>query len=246
MEAQIRRAERIVQITAPHLSLKDPRLDNADPAQIAALIKEASPQGTSASRSTPNSSPDETIPDEDSNESFLETMMENFGFLDLDDRGHWDYHGHSSGNLFTKRLQNQFGNLIIPPRSLTKSMPRAQPRKRPEPQTRKPHDANNDSADTSLASSLPSKDIARKLCETCFDHACVLMRFIHEPSFWKCFDRIYATPWDQFGDEEHTFLLQLYIVLALGCLFLDKMKTAIEVADYEIFIDQGYACLHYI
>ncbi|PKK52593.1 hypothetical protein CI102_3270 [Trichoderma harzianum] len=66
------------------------------------------------------------------------------------------------------------------------------------------------------------------------------MRFVHEPSFWKSFDRIYATTWDQFGDEERTLLPQLYIVLAVGCLFLDDVKPPIEIADYEIVLDQAY------
>ncbi|EHK18077.1 uncharacterized protein TRIVIDRAFT_226194 [Trichoderma virens Gv29-8] len=44
------------------------------------------------------------------------------------------------------------------------------------------------------------------------------MRFTHEPSFWKSFDRIYATSWDQFND----------------------VKPPIEVTDYEVLIDQGY------
>ncbi|KAL6816305.1 putative C6 transcription factor [Trichoderma camerunense] len=240
LEARLRRAEAVVRIAAPNVNLSDPRLDTADTAQIAAIINQASPQGVLASRLTPTSSPDGTMPAEDSNESFLETMMENFGFLDLDDRGHWDYHGHSSGSIFTQRLQNQFGNLIIPPRSLTKSKPRSKPQKRPELQTRKSQDKNSNSTDTTPISGLPSQEIARKLSQTCFDHACVLMRFIHEPSFWKSFDRIFATSWDQFGDEERIFLPQLYIVLAVGCLFLDDVKPPIEIADYEIVLDQGY------
>ncbi|QYT02154.1 Zn(2)-C6 fungal-type domain-containing protein [Trichoderma simmonsii] len=240
LEARLRRAEAVVRIAAPNVNLSDPRLDTADTAQTAAIINQASPQGVLTSRLTPTSSPGESMPIEDSNESFLETMMENFGFLDLDDRGHWDYHGHSSGSIFTQRLQNQFGNLIIPPRSLTKSKPRSKPQKRPEPQTKKAHDTSSNSADNTPISGLPSQEIARKLSQTCFDHACVLMRFIHEPSFWKSFDRIYAATWDQFGDEERIFLPQLYIVLAVGCLFLDDVKPPIEIADYEVVLDQGY------
>lgn len=239
LEARLRRAEAVVRIAAPNVNLSDPRLDTADTAQIAAIINQASPPGVLTSRLTPISSPGETMPIEDSNESFLETMMENFGFLDLDDRGHWDYHGHSSGSIFTQRLQNQFGNLIIPPRSLTKSKPRSKPQRRPEPPTKKAQDTSSNSTDNTPTSGLTSQEIARKLSQTCFDHGCVLMRFIHEPSFWKSFDRIYATTWDQFGDEERIFLPQLYIVLAVGCLFLDDVKPPIEIADYEIVLDQG-------
>ncbi|PTB53859.1 hypothetical protein M431DRAFT_531499 [Trichoderma harzianum CBS 226.95] len=240
LEARLRRAEAVVRIAAPNVNLSDPRLDTADTAQIAAIINQASPQSVLTSRLTPTSSPGETMPIEDCNKSFLETMMENFGFLDLDDRGYWDYHGHSSGSIFTQRLQNQFGNLIIPPRSLTESKPRSKSQKQPEPQTRKTQDTSSNSTDNTPISGLPSQEIARKLSQTCFDHACVLMRFVHEPSFWKSFDRIYATTWDQFGDEERTLLPQLYIVLAVGCLFLDDVKPPIEIADYEIVLDQAY------
>jgi hypothetical protein len=240
LEARVRRAELIIQVAVPGLNLNDPRLDTTDPEKIAAIINQQSPQDSSISPATLNSNPNNSVPIDDANESFLETMMENFGFLDLDDRGHWDYHGHSSGSIFTQRLQNQLGNLIIPPRSLTKSKPRSQPRKRLESQIRISPTMNKNSANISPTSSLPSEEIARKLCQTCFDHGCILMRFIHEPSFWKYFDRIYTTPWDQFGDEENVFLPQLYIVLAVGCLFLDDITTTIKGTDYEIVLDQGY------
>ncbi|UKZ79845.1 hypothetical protein TrVFT333_007608 [Trichoderma virens FT-333] len=166
-------------------------------------------------------------------------MMENFGFLDLDDRGHWDYHGHSSESIFTQCLQNQFGNLIIPPQSLTKSKPRSKPQKRIDPKLGKLHERKK-TVSTPLRLLVCLRKRLFENSQTSFEYACVLMRFTHEPSFWKSFDRIYATSWDQFNDEERTFLPQLYIVLAVGCLFLDDVEPPIEVTDDEVVVHQGY------
>lgn len=61
------------------------------------------------------------------------------------------------------------------------------------------------------------------------------MRFVHEPSFWESFNRIYDTPSEQFSNEENSFLPLLYIVMAVGCLFSDEL----DLAGYEGAIGQG-------
>lgn len=87
---------------------------------------------------------------------------------------------------------------------------------------------------------LPSRATARRLCHNAIYDACCLMRFVHEPSFFALFDRIYDTPPEQFGNEENAFLPLLYIVMAVGCLFSDDGAGTLDKAGYESAINQGY------
>jgi hypothetical protein len=66
------------------------------------------------------------------------------------------------------------------------------------------------------------------------------MRFVHEPSFFALLDRVYASSWEQFTNDEHTFLPLLYVVMAVGCLFSDDDESTLDVAGYEGAIGQGY------
>jgi hypothetical protein len=66
---------------------------------------------------------------------------------------------------------------------------------------------------------LPSREVAKVLSSDALSCACCLLRFIHQPSFYKMFDRIYDIPAKDFGDDENRHLPLLYMMLALGCLF---------------------------
>lgn len=239
LENRLHKAEALLRILAPDINLDDPRLDPNNPEQLAAMLKRDKTQDPLVSKpGTGSSQPDSSADGGD--ESLLETMVENSGSLDLDDQGHWDYHGHSSGVIFMQRLRKQFGNMVIPPRPASRSRQISQVLESPKSQSESPQDSNSNS-NSSLPPThdLPSKEVARKLCRNTFDHACVLMRFVHEPSFFAMFDRIYDTPWEQFTNEEHTFLPLLYVVIAVGCLFSDDVESTLDVAGYEGAIGQG-------
>lgn len=238
LENRLHKAEALLRVLAPDINLDDPRLDPNNPEQLAAMLKRDKNQEPLASKSGMGSSQPESA--EGGEESLLETMVENSGSLDLDDQGHWDYHGHSSGVIFMQRLRKQFGNMVIPLRPASRSRQISQVLESPKSQSESPQDSNSNS-NSSLPPThdLPSKEVARKLCRNTFDHACVLMRFVHEPSFFAMFDRIYDTPCEQFTNEEHTFLPLLYVVIAVGCLFSDDVESTLDVAGYEGAIGQG-------
>jgi hypothetical protein len=165
-------------------------------------------------------------------------MVENTGSLDLDDQGHWDFHGHSSGFAFMSRFRAQFGELTIPdPRIPT-------PRSRPFSQLLEssPKSAGSSPFDTGMPSSLdlPSKEVARELCKNALDDAIALMRFVHQPSFFQKFDRIFGTDPDHFATADIRFLPLLYFVMAVGCLFASTENSILSSKGYEDAIDQGY------
>ena len=174
-------------------------------------------------------------------DSMLESMVQKTGSLDLDDQGHWDFHGHSSGLVFLRRMREQFGDLMggtegtdLPFQSDTRPMPQGLDSPR----------SNADSPDDSNLPNiqdLPHKECGRQLCENALDDACALMRFVHQPTFYKSFDRIYDTPPEAFGNEENKFLPLLYLVMALGCLFATGERSKLGIKGYEGALDQGYA-----
>ena len=164
-------------------------------------------------------------------------MVENTGHLDLDDQGHWDYHGHSSGHAFMSRFRAQFHDLPVA------DFPAPQNRNRPFPQLLEssPKSAGSSPFDIHVPSSLdlPSKEVAKELCHNTLDDAVVLMRFIHQPSFYRKFDRIFATDPDHFTTADVRFLPLLYVVMAVGCLFASTENSVLDSKGYEDAIDRG-------
>ncbi|KAL2807689.1 hypothetical protein BJX63DRAFT_63825 [Aspergillus granulosus] len=98
-------------------------LDNLDDPQIDVHATEQLPQAIKQEKasqqplSQPPPQPSDTngpagAPGPDgagADESLLESMVDNTGSLDLDDQGHWDYHGHTSGIISPLRLRKQLG-----------------------------------------------------------------------------------------------------------------------------------------
>lgn len=174
-------------------------------------------------------------------DSLLESMVENTGSLDLDDQGHWDFHGHSSGIVFLRRMREQFGDLM----GSTEFGATAFLKKR-RAQSHVFESPRSTTGESPLDSNLPNthdlppRECAKQLCSNCLNDACALMRFVHQPTFYASFDRIYNTPPENFGNEENSFLPLLYVVLALGCLFGKDEASNLEQKGYESAIDQGY------
>jgi hypothetical protein len=175
---------------------------------------------------------------EPSGESLLESMVDNTGSLDLDDHGHWDYHGHSSGLIFVQRLRKKFGNLLPETRPPSKFQQISEFIENSKSSSESPVDAH-----LSPVHDLPPRDVGRQLCTNALEDACCIMRFMHKPTFYAMFDRIYDTPPEQFTNEEHTFLPLLYLALAVGCLFRGVGDSTLEKSGYEAALNQGYVLL---
>ena len=169
-------------------------------------------------------------------DSLLESMVETTGQLDLDDQGKWDFHGHSSGLTFLSRIREQFGDIITIPDMRTSAWLKPQMVHSSQSASDSPLDANLPNV-----AELPSKELALELASNSLDYACSLLRFMHQPSFYRMLDRVYSLSPTEFGDEENRFLPQLYVVLALGCLFAPNEKSELEQGGYENAMSQGCA-----
>lgn len=151
----------------------------------------------------------------------LRSMIESTGQLDIDESGNLDFHGGSSGAVFVRRMREQFGDLLGTNHG-GPFLPKLPQHKPIGPIYDSPRSSSIESpleGGMPNTIDLPSREVAKILCQNSLNCACALLRFIHEPSFYRMFDRIYDIPPENFGDEENRFLPLLYVVLALGCMF---------------------------
>lgn len=231
IETRLNRAERLLHILEPGLDLNDLYISTNSPEKVAAMLRQPTPNSDAATTRR-----DDTIAAETNEDSLLGPMMENSGSLDIDHKGQWNYNGQSSTTIFMQRLQNQFGNLIapIPTRSRSKFVEQALTD--PAMNIGVSQNSIHSSPLASMDCSLLPESRARELCQLAFDEACACYHFIHSPSFWTLFDQIYATQPSDYGAEERGFLPLLYAVVSVGCLF----SSTKQVNNDESAVLQGY------
>jgi hypothetical protein len=229
LESRLQKSEAILRTVLPGVNLDDPKFDAHSIDQIIDSSRCARQSGQPSSRE-PRSN---AAQDEDTQ---LSTMVEGTGSLDLDDQGHWDYHGTSSGFTFMRNLRAQFGDLIVP-----------DPRM-PYPKTRavtnlieSPKSASSSPYDLSIppAVDIPDKETAIRLCRNALEVACALLRFVHKPKFYGQMNRIFETDPDNYTNTDAKFLPLLYVVMAVGCLFAQTEDTTLDTQGYESAIEQG-------
>lgn len=217
IERRLQRAEALLQNFMPGVNLDDESLDSVvKPNSLPPKSHQGSVSSAPSLHVNTSASPDPS----------LESMVNAAGQLDLDERGNWDYHGHSSGLSFLRRTREHFGNIVGPEQQTGQSRP-------VNSRSRDSQVALN-SAGSSVHSvfdspvertasirtdDLPSKDVAHQLCSHALDDATCILMVVHQPSFYNSLDRIYKRAPEEYENEDHQFLPLLYAVMALGCLF---------------------------
>ncbi|KAK7185043.1 fungal specific transcription factor [Paraphaeosphaeria sporulosa] len=237
LETQLKRAKTILSLVFPTLDIGDASIDAHLQSGMLPQFpaSQPRPQPIPQPRSAPRR--DDPARAEDAADSHLESMVKATGNLDLDEDGNWDYHGHSSGLSFMRRIQQEYGDIIggkAPSASLFKYRPPSQVLDSPS----SAHPSPADSTVLPAGTDLPPKKIARTLCDSALVDASAMLRVVHLPSFYKSLDRIYDTTPENYGNAENTFLPLLYAVLALGSLFPKANNQ--ELAGVEGAADEGY------
>jgi hypothetical protein len=164
-------------------------------------------------------------------------MVDRVGSLDLDDKGNYDFHGHSSGFAFMRRFRAQFGEQFLPyPSSNVRGKTIQQLIESPKSSQSSPYELN-----LSASVDLPPREAAIELCRNALDDCCALMRPLHRPTFFQRFHSIYETDPEQFSNQQLKFLPLLYVVMGLGCLFsrTENESTMLDIKGYEEAIEQG-------
>lgn len=229
MEQKMRRAERIVQLLFPGLSLDDPKFDEL---LQHGRVPEADRAAVHAKLDASHALQKSDVAAQDGQDTNLESMVRSTGSLDLDESGNWDYYGSSSGLNFLRRMGEEFAEIVRPDKAgnivgrrdhqfteedrilkaqkMSHVMMRSP--KSPLGDTRSPTTDSQTDRDGST-DGLPTRQIARKLCEYALDDACAIICPVHQPSFYKSFDRIYDSPPDKYENQDHRFLPLLYSTL---------------------------------
>jgi hypothetical protein len=233
LENRLHKAESILRTVMPGVNLDDPRFDghNVDqilepshPDTLGAQLSERE-KTTSKTETSQNSGQDD--------DAQLQTMVQGCGSLDLDDQGHWDYHGNSSGLTFIQNLRTQFGDLFVPyPRTKHRAVSHLV--ESPKSSSSSAYESHHHSS-----TDLPDKDTAMRLCRNSLEIACALMRFVHKPNFYRKVTQLYDTDPDHYTNSETQFLPLLYVVMAVGCLFDQTADDCIDTHGFESTIEKG-------
>ena len=231
----MKRAKGIFSLIFPTLDLNDSSIDAHLQHGVLPQLPVGNPRQQQAQHGVRIAQRHEDAARADTSDSHLESMVKATGQLDLDEDGNWDYHGHSSGLSFMRRIQQDFGH-IIGDKSPFKYRPYSQALDSPSSAHPSPADSSTIQA---AATDLPSREEARLLCDNALIDAGALLRVVHLPSFHSSFDRIYDTTPDNFSNADNSFLPLLYAVLALGTLF-SKPNADLDQALYEANIEAGY------
>lgn len=205
---------------APNLDLNDPALELCVRHGFIPGLKSSMPTAPPSAKATFPNVPAPTIQknkEEPQPEADLESMIRAVGQIDLDDNGNWDYHGHSSGLSFIKRMREQLGDLMGPDPGFT---PFARARKASNV-IDSPRSSRMESPidPTAPLYELPPEQKAREVCSHAVGRHSVLLRVVHVPSFWASFKRIYSKSPDQFDNKDQKFSILLYAAMALGTAY---------------------------
>jgi hypothetical protein len=231
LERQLKRASAILRLVIPEADLNDPNLESK---LQHGLLSRSPLRPTEFTANGANGA--QTVPDGPV-DSQLESMVKSTGQLDLDEQGNLEYHGHSSGLSFVRRMREQLGDVMGPEGQGTpfvKSRPMSQVFDSPR--------STNDSPFESTTSmvELPSKEVALNLCDIAINDAASILRIVHYPTFMKQLDSLYDTPHENYGNEENVFLPLMYAVMALGTLFSKDDATDLDRKGYESAIAEGF------
>lgn len=245
LEHRVHRAETLLHILIPNLDLNDPGIDAAvaqgwipgapgkgNPTTIAPDV--ALPKLPPAV--PPPAPPDSADKKPDTN---LESMVRAVAQLDMDESGHWDYHGHSSGLSFVRRMREQLGDLMGP-ETLATPFVKTRPMSQVLDSPRSAFDSPGGELSPVTSVDLPPKEMARQLSVYAINDAAALLRMVHGPTYWQAFERIYATPAENYTNDDNSFLPLFYSAIALGSLFGKDDETVIDLDGYESAIQQGF------
>jgi hypothetical protein len=229
IENRLQKVTTILNTLLPGANLEDPKFDAHSIDQIMDSSRRAQ---INAQLPTSEKTPATALEDDVQ----LQTMVEGTGSLDLDDQGHWDYHGNSSGFAFMRNLRAQFGDLSVPDPRVPYAKHHAVSHLVESP---KSVSSSRHEFSISRGADLPDRDTVMLLCRNTLEVACALMRFVHKPSFYSKVIRIFETDPEDYTNADTQFLPLLFVVMAVGCLFGQNEDTKLDTEGYEPAIEQG-------
>ncbi|RPA99695.1 hypothetical protein L873DRAFT_1581487, partial [Choiromyces venosus 120613-1] len=222
LETRLHRMEALLKVLLPDVDVNHPNFDLGkllSQMQTNAATRTTGKDVTAGSGRLPDVGGSATPSLSTEKDSLLESMVEAAGRLDIDESGHMDFHGHSSGIAFLAHINTQLSDLLggdASGRALVKVRAAAFPKVFDTPGSAADSPFDGQTPNTSM---LPTREVAKVLLDVCMDDACVLMRFVHRPTFDDMVNRIYEKDPNDFGDDENNHLPLLYLAFGVGCIF---------------------------
>ena len=115
LENRLQRAEALLKTFYPNIDLSDPNFEAViaqRKATMGGMGHQAQMQTESVRSESSRPGTSDPGQDDDDSDAQLRSMIETTGQLEIDERGHWDFHGGSSGAVFLKRMREQFTGLL--------------------------------------------------------------------------------------------------------------------------------------
>ena len=240
LENRVQRAEALLRCFLPDVDLTESNFDNilqSGPATLnlpPRVTTQPAAQPTDARPDVSDVGRQSGTPD-----SELESMVRTTGLLDLDEQGHWDYTGNSSGRSFLRSLRERFGVMTDPNEVGTVVPSGPTSRQSYSVESPKTSQLNSPMQSNSPAAELPSREVALELCDHGLDDAMLILPCVHQPSFYRSLHRLYDRPHELYTDEDHKFLPLLYVVIALGRLFARNDESDAERSGYKSAMDEA-------
>jgi len=218
-----------------------PDVDLSDPSLDPAVQQEFRSREQARSNANKNRPEESTKPEQEGQDSQIISMIETIGQLDITEGGEWDFHGISSGAVFLRRMKEHFKGLLgndyrIP----------FLPRPAPPPgiyslNSPRTHDGLPFNNSTALdIYDLPPQERVKELCYYSLNCATCLLRVVHHPSFYDKLGKLYQTPKESWGSEEHKFLGLTYSIMALGCMYnISEDDPSNPSINYKSALEEG-------
>lgn len=178
--------------------------------------------------------------------------------LNRDDRGDVDFRGHSSGTVFVKSVCGQLGvspsgenkpshdiyggapyaeRSSFATSSRLKDSPPVSAQELSRAANRKHSISPTEHQDEDEEIPLPNYELALQLSYMCFNNACVIIQFVHQPSYFSRLANLYDVK--QEGDTDD-FLSVVYSVIAVGTLFSGMVEGKFGITDPRLRAFQYY------
>ena len=146
----------------------------------------------------------------------LETMFEATERLDIDDKGHCQYHGDFAGLAFLHQIGERCSHLLNANSTKAEAFLNLPLRHAFASEDLSWKGARQNSRNLCP---LPPQTTAQRLTKLAFNRASCLLTFIHLPVFDQLLDRVYSANPGDFTRAEETFLPLLYAAMAIGEMF---------------------------
>ncbi|KAF1809717.1 hypothetical protein P152DRAFT_476138 [Eremomyces bilateralis CBS 781.70] len=244
LERTVERLTALVRVVSPHVDLEKAIADDELSSDILELVRPGKRVKSEGPERSAQSFGSNAVPPN----TFLETMVDGTGHLNIDDSGNCDYNGNFAGLILLQRIRERCNDLISEGTGVSDVLidDDGSPIPQPFQPFASPSPANPPEPKTHV---LPPMKRAEKLVDIAFECAFPLLQFIHRPTFQNQFEEYYPVENSNVEGNEPRFLALLLGVLAVGELFSADVvepgsgKGHVQTSQAELYYRAGQSLI---